>query len=227
MTKASELSHSIRTIGGATPTTIPVGALQPRPRSLFMRWPEGPQEALARDGKILANSTTERNLVYNYFRDYDPTLGRYVQSDPIGLTAGVGTYGYVRAEPLTLSDRFGLRDGCGSGRSGTLVPDYPLGYLFFECCNRHDDCYDDCEKQPTKSECDSALKTCLSRACGGYGEVRTLVCGSLAEAYFQAPNNFGQGPFNDARKRCKGCSGGGSAGGSGGGGASGASGQRY
>ncbi len=28
----------------------------------------------------------ETGLHYNYFRDYDPTIGRYVESDPIGLT---------------------------------------------------------------------------------------------------------------------------------------------
>jgi RHS repeat-associated protein len=27
----------------------------------------------------------ETNLHYNYFRDYEPAIGRYVQSDPIGL----------------------------------------------------------------------------------------------------------------------------------------------
>ncbi len=47
-------------------------------------------------------------LNYNYFRDYDPTTGRYTQSDPMGLMAGVSTYGYVSGTPLAWSDMFGL-----------------------------------------------------------------------------------------------------------------------
>ncbi|QDR37123.1 RHS repeat-associated core domain-containing protein, partial [Pseudomonas aeruginosa] len=37
----------------------------------------------------------ESGLHYNYFRDYDPETGRYVESDPIGLRGGVNTVGYV------------------------------------------------------------------------------------------------------------------------------------
>jgi uncharacterized protein RhaS with RHS repeats len=45
---------------------------------------------------------------YNYFRDYDPAIGRYIQSDPIGLAAGLNTYGYVDATPLNAYDPQGL-----------------------------------------------------------------------------------------------------------------------
>lgn len=50
----------------------------------------------------------ETGLSYNYFRDYDPSTGRYVQSDPIGLRAGLNTYGYVKGKPLSSKDPFGL-----------------------------------------------------------------------------------------------------------------------
>ncbi|MGE3425118.1 MAG: RHS repeat domain-containing protein [Dehalococcoidia bacterium] len=50
----------------------------------------------------------ETALHYNYFRDYDPSIGRYGESDPIGLGGGLNTYAYAASSPLNLGDFWGL-----------------------------------------------------------------------------------------------------------------------
>ena len=46
----------------------------------------------------------ETGLHYNYYRDYDPGTGRYIESDPIGLVGGLNTYVYVGGDPLHYTD---------------------------------------------------------------------------------------------------------------------------
>ncbi len=55
---------------------------------------------------------SEKGSWYNYYRDYDPEIGRYLQSDPIGLAGGVNTYGYVGGDPVNLVDSLGLKSLC-------------------------------------------------------------------------------------------------------------------
>lgn len=50
----------------------------------------------------------ETGLSQNYFRDYDPKLGRYSTPDPIGIAGGTNPYAYVSSNPLSSVDPLGL-----------------------------------------------------------------------------------------------------------------------
>lgn len=46
----------------------------------------------------------ETGLHYNYFRDYDPQTGRYVQPEPLGIASDINLYRYARNNSLTYFD---------------------------------------------------------------------------------------------------------------------------
>jgi len=50
----------------------------------------------------------ENGLHQNNFREYDASLGRYAESDPIGIVGGLNAFLYVAAAPLSFSDPRGL-----------------------------------------------------------------------------------------------------------------------
>jgi len=54
------------------------------------------------------NFDHEDSLHYNGFRDYMPSLGRYLEADPTGLAGGLNEYSYALANPLGLMDPEGL-----------------------------------------------------------------------------------------------------------------------
>ena len=55
----------------------------------------------------------ESSLYHNGYRDYVPDIGRYLESDPIGITGGLNTYSYTFNNPISRTDTMGL-SCCGT-----------------------------------------------------------------------------------------------------------------
>ena len=74
--------------------------------------------------RIWCRRSSYGRVLYNYFRTYDPSTGRYLESDPIGLNGGLNTYGYAYQNPLYYYDptgEFGIAGAIGGIVSGYLL----------------------------------------------------------------------------------------------------------
>ncbi|MFZ1326772.1 MAG: RHS repeat-associated core domain-containing protein, partial [Candidatus Contendobacter sp.] len=74
----------------------------------------------------------ESGLHYNYFRDYDPQIGRYIQSDPIGLKGGINTYAYVEENPVLRIDPLGLVNWQGIFAGIAMIKGVGAGFFYFD-----------------------------------------------------------------------------------------------
>ena len=87
-------------------------------------------------------------------RDYDPTLGRYIQADPLGLVDGASVYGNARQSPNRYVDvtgqcpqciavvrggraAFGVGTALGNAIAGTTIGASAIGYIAQELYDRH------------------------------------------------------------------------------------------
>ena len=156
----------------------------------------------------------ETNLYFNYFRDFDPGLGRYAESDPIGLRGGLNTYAYVNSVPLRYTDPRGL-DNPGMGPygpywsfsrnpNGNATGSYteqdwictaPAGIFngfgcTRQCCIEHDACYEKhrCNETSWGGPLSSPCQQCNMEA------LRCMLSGSPAQGCLPGCNTL----FNEA-----------------------------
>ncbi|MFC5771131.1 RHS repeat domain-containing protein [Thauera sinica] len=76
----------------------------------------------------------ESGLFYNWKRYYDPTIGRYISPDPIGIAGGLNLFGYAKQNPLRFIDPDDLSpDPLNSSGESRGLPGVPTSFdVFFQ-----------------------------------------------------------------------------------------------
>lgn len=135
-------------------------------------------------------------MKYNYFRTYDPTIGRYTQSDPIGLNGGLNSFAYAMLDPLGFYDPYGL----SPEDVARMVQDFHRTVAGMTDSGRR-------HPNPYRNNAESSLNFLTGGAVGkpflGCGDQSGVVNGVLGQANYDDDWNFKTyqaGPFHQVTK---------------------------
>jgi RHS repeat-associated protein len=141
---------------------------------------------------------TYADLYYNRYRDYDPTTGRYIQADPIGLAGGDNPYLYAEGNPVRYVDPMGLNP-VTLGRTAVAAGELVGEGLWWWCRSNPAACMRTIGVAAIRvsKACNSIGKT-ISVVVNNKGEGDRCVDGWLYETEVYCPKNF----KGDAYFRC-------------------------
>lgn len=147
---------------------------------------------------------------------YDPSIGRWVNRDPLGdiaspvnkiyldgdvgeMLEGPNLYAFVRNNPVDNADPFGL--ACGSGWNDVIFPDKAPGFDFTKPCQNHDNCYDNCAN--SKKSCDDTFCKELKNECKKAPWWAKADCYSSSKTFCLGVKALGGSAYENAQKNCK------------------------
>ena len=166
----------------------------------------------------------ETGLSQNYFRDYSPLEGRYIQFDPIGLRGGINGYKYAMAAPLMHSDPKGLAiwictrsaegmpgnhryfwDDRGSGQACGMQQFFGFGGNPFR--DEKGPGGDTCQKVPGSDGFEEPVMECCSKSNKSGAWIPFVndcynVAGRCLDKYLPGANPGGPGRFNTNCDSC-------------------------
>lgn len=110
---------------------------EPFGEALVNEDPDGDGKAVSLNLRLPGQyADAESGTHYNIMRDYDPALGRYLTSDPIGLRGGANTFSYAGQNPISAIDPLGLYlfafDGTWINRNSGVLTNVELFRKYYD-----------------------------------------------------------------------------------------------
>ena len=142
----------------------------------------------------------ETGLYYYRARYYNPKIGRFLQTDPVGYSAGINLYAYCSNNPINYTDPMGLCSEKSYDDFRSKWPDYVLDPQFWKDSWKS---FEESAEKRSKMSDEERTKQAMDMVVGFSGgmEVKgTVVIGETAERVAQYAKDIGAGFYKPTGK---------------------------